>query len=351
MTEHLADLAVTVEDPLHPHAVMLIKQLSAELAPRYGDDGRAGFTPEDVRVPRAAFVIARLAGQPVGCGALRPLADLGPQPAAEVKRMFVVPDARGHGVARSVLARLEELARDFGYQRIVLETGDRQLEAIRLYERAGYARIPCYGRYAERSWSVCFGKQLGPPARAQATTNLAIRPATVADLPSILAIYNHAVLHTTASYDEQPSTLEQRAAWFEEHVHQDLSVLVADLEREVVGFGALGPFRQRTAYRYTIEHSVYVDAAYRGRGIGRALLAPLITAARERQMHAMVGVIDAANTVSIRLHAAFGFVQVAHLREVGYKFGRWLDLIFMELLLSPTAESQLQNSCVVLPES
>jgi phosphinothricin acetyltransferase len=164
--------------------------------------------------------------------------------------------------------------------------------------------------------------------------NLSVRSATAADLPCILAIYNDAVLHTTASYDEQPSTLEQRAAWFEERARQDFPVLVADLDGVVVGFGALGAFRPKAGYRYTAEHSVYVDADHRRRGVGRRLLAPLVAAARERRMHAMIAVIDAANTGSVRLHAAFGFTQVAHLREVGYKFDRWLDLLYMELLLN-----------------
>jgi L-amino acid N-acyltransferase len=163
---------------------------------------------------------------------------------------------------------------------------------------------------------------------------LRIRPAIPADLPAILAIYNDAVLNTTASYDETPGTLEARVAWYEEHIQQHLPILVAADNRDIVGWSAFSPFRPRVGYRYTVEHSVYVIAQRRGQGIGRALLAPLIGSARQLGMHAMIGLIDAENTASIRMHAALGFMQVAHFKEVGYKFGRWLDLICMELVLS-----------------
>jgi GNAT superfamily N-acetyltransferase len=111
-------------------------------------------------VPNAVFVVARLEGEPVGCGALKPFEEGGAVDTAEVKRMYVAPHARGRGVARAVLARLEDEARRFGYRRVVLETGVYQVEAIRLYERSGYTRIPCYGMYATRAISVCYGREL-----------------------------------------------------------------------------------------------------------------------------------------------------------------------------------------------
>lgn len=162
MHAQLDDLVIVNIGALHPDAVLLIAELDAELAARYGnvDDGRGAFRPADVQGPRGAFVVARLGGKPVGCGALRPLDDGGSASSAEVKRMYVASEARGRGVARAILGRLEALARGFGYARLVLETGDRQPEAIRLYERAGFARIPCYGQYAGQAWSVCFEKTL-----------------------------------------------------------------------------------------------------------------------------------------------------------------------------------------------
>jgi L-amino acid N-acyltransferase len=160
-----------------------------------------------------------------------------------------------------------------------------------------------------------------------------IRLATPTDLPAILAIYNDAVLHTTASYDYEPATLEARIAWFEARNAQGLPILVATNDDLVVGWSSFGPFRPWAGYRYSVEHSIYVAAERRGQGIGRLLLAPLIDKARGLGMHTMLAGIDADNQASLRLHAAFGFVQVAHFRQVGHKFGRWLDLIFLQLLL------------------
>lgn len=149
---------INAENPHSPIATELIRALSAELGGRYGDDGGASsFNPADVEVPGGAFVVARLNGLPVGCGAFRPMFP----GVAEVKRMFVIPAARGQGVAGQILATLEALARQAGYSRVRLETGLRQPEAIRLYQKAGYHPIPNYGQYVNKPLSVCFEKHLG----------------------------------------------------------------------------------------------------------------------------------------------------------------------------------------------
>ncbi|MGE3909457.1 MAG: GNAT family N-acetyltransferase [Chloroflexota bacterium] len=165
MTEHVGDMPLSgvstaVEDPTTPDALELIRLLSSDLAARYDfvADGSGLFAPADVQVPRAAFVVARLDGYAVGCGALRPLDDTGFEDAAEIKRMYVRPEIRGRRVAAAILDRLEQLAREFGYGRAVLETGDRNPEAIRLYERTGYQHIPPYGPYIGSARSVCFAK-------------------------------------------------------------------------------------------------------------------------------------------------------------------------------------------------
>jgi phosphinothricin acetyltransferase len=161
-----------------------------------------------------------------------------------------------------------------------------------------------------------------------------VRPAIHKDLPGILAIYNEAVLNTTASYDYEPGTLENRVVWFEDHVRDNFPVFVAVNEAgRVVGWSALNRYRERKGYQFTAENSVYVAADVRGRGIGKLLLRPLVFAARERGLHAILAGIDAQNEASIRLHASFGFVKVAHFKQVGFKFGRWLDVVYMELLL------------------
>lgn len=163
--------------------------------------------------------------------------------------------------------------------------------------------------------------------------NATIRPAQMNDLPAILAIYNDAVLHTTATYDNEPSTLEQRAAWYGERTGQGFPVLAAEQAGAVVGFGTYGTYKPRHGYRYTAEHSVYVAPEWRGQRVGHALLARLIEVARQQGLHALIGTVDAENIVSIRLHQSLGFGQVAHLREVGHKFGRWLDIVLLELIL------------------
>ena len=161
-----------------------------------------------------------------------------------------------------------------------------------------------------------------------------VRPTTRDDLFGILEIYNEAVLNTTASYDYEPRTLEHRIAWFEDHVKNNLPVLVVVNEAgRVVGWGALNRYHDRKGYQFTAENSVYVAANLRGSGIGRLLMRPLVDAARERGLHAILAGIDAENEASIRLHASFGFLKVAHLKQVGFKFGRWLDVVYMELLL------------------
>jgi phosphinothricin acetyltransferase len=164
-------------------------------------------------------------------------------------------------------------------------------------------------------------------------TRLAVRDAVEADLPAILAITNHAILHTTAVWTIAQATPETRAAWMRERRAGGFPVLVADDDGAVAGFASFGPFRAWDGYAHTVEHSLYVDPAQQRRGIGRALLNALIERAAASGKHAMVGGIEASNAASIALHRAAGFDEAGVLREVGRKFDRWLDLLFMVRLL------------------
>ncbi len=157
-----------------------------------------------------------------------------------------------------------------------------------------------------------------------------VREAQAADLEAILAIYNDAVIHTTATYDYEPRGIDAQRQWFEAKRAQDFPVLVGLDAGIVSGFASYGPFRPWAAYLYTVENSVYVAPEQRGRGIGTAILGPLIEIARSRGFHAMVAGIDATNAASLKLHAKFGFEEVAHFRQVGWKFERWLDLVFLQ---------------------
>jgi phosphinothricin acetyltransferase len=158
---------------------------------------------------------------------------------------------------------------------------------------------------------------------------LRIRDAAAADLAAMLAIYNDAVVHTTASYDYVPRTWEQQQAWFAAKQAAALPVLVAEAAGQVAGFASYGPFRAWAGYRFTVEHSVYVAAAARRQGIATALVDALLAAAQAQGLHVMVAGIDAANAGSLELHRRLGFADAGVLPEVGYKFDRWLDLAFM----------------------
>lgn len=158
-----------------------------------------------------------------------------------------------------------------------------------------------------------------------------LRAATAADVPAVTAIYNSAVEHTTASYDLEPVSLTDRLAWFEHKVQAGWPVLVAEEDGEVVGWGSFGPFREKAGYRHTVEHSVYVRADQRGGGIGSALLETLVAEARSRALHVMIGGVDADNAASIAFHERHGFRVVGRLPQVGRKFDRWLDLVYLHL--------------------
>lgn len=161
-----------------------------------------------------------------------------------------------------------------------------------------------------------------------------IRPAGEADLPEILAIYNDIIASTTAVYSLEPVSLANRVTWLSERTGAGYPVLVAEVEKRVAGFASFAEFRGVwPGYRYSVEHTVHVCSDMRGVGIGKSLVSALIPLAAKLGKHVMIGAIDASNEASLRMHARLGFEQSAHLREVGRKFGRWLDLVLMQRLI------------------
>lgn len=164
-----------------------------------------------------------------------------------------------------------------------------------------------------------------------------IRPATEEDLPAMLDIYNDIIANTTAVWHYEPHTLQMRKEWFEQRQQQGFPIFVAVENEKILGFSTFGSFRPWPGYSKTVENSVYVAADSRGKGVAKLLLPPLIEAAKQLGIHVMVAGIDADNEISIALHKKFGFIEVAHFKEVGWKFGRWLDLKFLELVVTPSA--------------
>ncbi|EKE68094.1 GNAT family N-acetyltransferase [Gallaecimonas xiamenensis] len=156
---------------------------------------------------------------------------------------------------------------------------------------------------------------------------------------AILAIFNDAILHSTALYDYQPRTQADMDQWFADKAAHQYPVLgLEDDSGALMGFASYGPFRPRPANKYTVEHSLYLHPGHRGKGLGKVLLKAIIDAARGQQYHVLVGGIDAANEASKALHLKLGFVHAGTLTEVAFKFGRWLDLAFYQLTLDTPAQ-------------
>lgn len=158
---------------------------------------------------------------------------------------------------------------------------------------------------------------------------MTIRDALETDLPEITAIYNDVLMTSTAIYRDEPAPVAERLDWWQARVRQNYPTLVA-CNGGVIGFASFGDFRAWPGYRYTVEHSVHVHPAWRGRGVGSALMRELMPRAAAVGKHVMIGGIDADNISSLRFHERLGFERVAHFKEVGFKFGRFLDLLFVQ---------------------
>jgi phosphinothricin acetyltransferase len=151
---------------------------------------------------------------------------------------------------------------------------------------------------------------------------------------AILDILNDAIVHSTALYDYQPRQMQHMVAWFEAKRAGNFPVIgIEDEQGRLLAFGSYGTFRAYPAFKYTVEHSVYVHKDHRAKGLGAVIMKALIAAARQNNRHALMGAIDASNAASIALHERLGFKHVGTLPQVGFKFGRWLDLAFYQLLL------------------
>ena len=165
------------------------------------------------------------------------------------------------------------------------------------------------------------------------TMEINIRPYTLDDVETIVAILNYYIVNSTALYDYEPRTFEQQKSILEEKLNKGFPVIVATIGERVVGFGYYSEFRFREAYKYTVEHSVYVLPNEHGKGIGKLLMENLILLAKKQKLHTMIGVIDAENESSIAFHNQIGFATVGIIKESGFKFDRWLHSVIMQLML------------------
>ncbi|PKB18428.1 GNAT family N-acetyltransferase [Flavobacterium sp. 5] len=162
---------------------------------------------------------------------------------------------------------------------------------------------------------------------------ITLRPYKTEDTQAILDIINYNILNSTALYDYNIRTYDQQKVLLDDKINKNFPVIVAVCEGKVAGFGMYGEFRFKEAYKFTVEHSVYVSNDYQGKGIGKILLAELIQIAKKQNLHTMIAVIDEENQSSVDFHEKFGFKTVGIIKESGYKFDRWLHSVFMQLIL------------------
>ena len=261
----------------------------------------------------------------IAIGALKRLGEA----RGEVKSMHTSPERRRSGAGAAMLAHIVAHAVRQGLKRLSLETGSWDFfhPARRLYRRFGFRDCAPFSPYKADRNSLFMTLDLGDATSLAAATRMAVD----ADLPAILAIYNHIIATSTAVYRDDPVTLEERTDWLHTRQAAGFPTIVAERGGEVLGFASYGQWRGAfPGYLRSVEHSVHVGEAARGLGLGAALMGHLLDLAREGGVHVMVGAVDADNAASLRFHGKLGFTLAAHFHEVGRKFGRWLDLVFVE---------------------
>lgn len=165
-----------------------------------------------------------------------------------------------------------------------------------------------------------------------------IRPAVLSDIRDILSIYNEAVRDTTAIWNDQEVDMENRTAWYEERTAAGYPIFVATDGSKALGYGAYGPFRPFEGFRRSVENSIYLSSGAQRQGIGKRLLQALLQHAEQSGIHVMIAGIESGNEASIKLHEHYGFVETGRLPEVGFKFGRYLELVFLQKIISTKQE-------------
>ena len=173
-----------------------------------------------------------------------------------------------------------------------------------------------------------------------------IRDAVQSDFDEITAIYNEVLTNSTAIYNDRPATREDRIAWWKARLDQGYPVLVATDGQSICGFGSFGDFRSWPGYRFTVKGTVHIRSGSRGHGVGTLMLNELISKARVVGKHVMIAGVDSENTASLRFLERFGFERLAHLREVGFKFDRFLDLVFLQYWITPPSRAEISSTAL-----
>ena len=284
--------------------------------------------PRDARRDAAPFWVVRQEGILVGCAACLRHGD-----AALLNGIAVLPRARGHGIGSALVTTI---------LRQMVATGVQSIAFLQRDE-GGFLRRFGFLPVRRESLAPALGAEghTGGAASESAAPMLLdlrgatlVRPAARSDMPAALAIYNDAVADSTATYDYEPRPLEEQYALYDQKMADGLGFFVAcTADGTVAGFSTYGLYRTRPGWRFASEHSVYVAAPWRGRGVGLSLLPPIMWHAGRKGFHTMIGVVDAANLASLRMHRRAGFTDVGTVREGGYKFDRWLDVAFLQAML------------------
>jgi phosphinothricin acetyltransferase len=273
---------------------------------------------------------------------------------ADLAKLLVPRRARRQGLGTGLIRAAESWARECGKTLLVLDavTGG---DAARLYQCLGWVQVGDIPGYAlmpggEICSTTVFYRDLETrsdtenrgfrilPERQATEGNIRVIDCDESFSEAILSIINHAISNSVALYDYKPRTLDSMAAWFAAKRKGSFPVIGAVSDKgELLGFASYGGFRAWPAYKYSAEHSVYVSAAHRGKGIGKRLLQSIIDEARHQSYHVLIGGIDSQNTASVALHKSLGFQRAGTIRQVGFKFQRWLDLDFYQLILETPA--------------
>ena len=261
----------------------------------------------------------------------------------EMDNVVIDEAYRSGGIGERLIAWVEDYARAAGCRAIELNVYVANQRGNRFWQRNGFVILGHHYQKILVKEGAEAGACLGAGAAGESGASraivrdksLSIRSAVAGDAAAINDIYNHYVLHSTCTYQEEPETLDERRRWLAAHTGAHVVRVAVESDGTVVGWASLSAYHPRSAYRFTAENSIYLRHDRLGRGLGSQLLGDLITQARKGGFHSIIAGASADQQASVALHRRAGFVPVSHLRQVGFKFGQWLDVVYLQLPLEP----------------